>query len=106
VGKQNKTMACFSDTSYANWSYQILVTLNNASGSTPVSLGCYSAMNLSEQLYQFYKAFQSIGEPRETLEQNCFVQLTDSQQWKTLNSAIELALTPAPEPEPEPEPEV
>lgn len=87
-------MACFSDISYANWSYQILITINNASESTPVSLGCYSAMNSSEQLYQFYKAFQAIGAPRETLDQNCFVQLTDAGQMNALNDAIAAALTP------------
>lgn len=87
-------MSCFSDTPFANWSYQILITLNNASESTPVSIGCYSAMNDSEKMYQFYKAFQSIGAERETLDQNCFVQLTDAQQWNALNEAIAFALTP------------
>lgn len=87
-------MACFSDLPYANWSYQILITINEASDSTPVSLGCFSAMNSSEQLYQFYKAFQAIGVQRDVLDQNCFVQLTDAQQASALNDAIAAALTP------------
>jgi hypothetical protein len=87
-------MACFSDTPYTNWGYQILITLNNASESTPVSLGCYSQMNDSGKLYQFYKAFQSIGVERESISQNCFEQLTDAQQWNALNEAIASALTP------------
>jgi hypothetical protein len=87
-------MSCFSDTPFANWSYQFLITLNNASESTPVSIGCYSEMNDSGKLYQFYKAFQSIGTERESLSQNCFEQLTDAQQWNALNEAIASALTP------------
>lgn len=87
-------MACFSDTNYANWSYQFLITINEASDSTPVSLGCFSEMNKSEQLYQFYKAFQAIGAERETLDQNCFVQLTDVGQMTALNDAISAALNP------------
>ena len=92
-------MACFSDTPYANWSYQLLITLNNVSESTPVALGCYSAMNSSEQMYQFYLAFRNIAARGELLSQNCFVQLTEAQQWEALNDAIELAFTPAPPPE-------
>jgi hypothetical protein len=97
-------MACFSDTPYANWSYQLLITLNNAvvEGEGPVSLGCYAAMNSSEQAYQFYKVLNQLANNAEFLTQNCFVQLTDAQQWEALNDAIADALAPTPEPEPEP----
>jgi hypothetical protein len=87
-------MACFSDTNYANWSYQILITLNNVSESTPISLGCFSVMNPVEQMYQFYLAFRNIADRGELLSQNCFMSLTDAKQWEALNAAIELAFTP------------
>jgi len=95
-------MACFTDTPYANWSYNLLITLNNVvvEGEGPVSLGCYSAMNSSEQMYQFYKVLNEIAGTEEFLTQNCYVQLTDAQQWDALNDAIALAFTP-PEPPPE-----
>lgn len=89
-------MACFSDTPYANWSYQLLITLNNVSENTPVALGCYAAMNSSEQMYQFYLAFRKIAEEAE-IPLNCFVQLTDAQQWDALNDAIAAAFAPPPE---------
>jgi hypothetical protein len=89
-------MACFSDTPYANWSYQLLITLNNAvvEGEGPVSLGCYAAMNSSEQAYQFYKVLNQLINSEDYLTQNCFVQLTDAQQWGALNDALESFLTP------------
>ena len=98
-------MACFSDTPYANWSYQLLVTLNNAvvEGEGAISLGCYSEMNSSGQMYQFYKVLNQIAGNSEYLSQSCYEQLTDAQQWDSLNNAIALAFTP-PEPPPE-EPE-
>jgi uncharacterized protein (DUF1778 family) len=84
-------MACFSDLPYANWSYQLLITLNNAvvEGEGPVSLGCYAAMNSSEQAYQFYKVLNQLMRTAQSiLTQNCFVQLTDAQQWGALNDAL------------------
>jgi hypothetical protein len=93
-------MACFTDTPYANWSYNLLITLNNAivEGEGPVTLGCYAAMNPAEQMYQFYKALKQLSGQSEFFTQNCFVQLTEPQQWDALNIALTEALTP-PEPD-------
>lgn len=53
-------------------------------------------MNSSEQMYQFYLAFRKIAEEAE-IPLNCFVQLTDAQQWDALNDAIAAAFAPPPE---------
>lgn len=88
-------MACFTDTPYANWSYQLLLTLNSfVPDSTPVSLGCFAASNSSEQIYQFYKVLHQIAGTEEYLTQNCFVQLTEPQQWGQLNDVLALLFAP------------
>ena len=87
-------MACFNDIPYNDWTYPILVTIATAAGIEPVSFGCYDRMTSANRLYQFYAAFNAIGAPRESITENCFVQLTDSFQMQYLNDAIEAALTP------------
>jgi hypothetical protein len=83
-------MACFTDLPYSDWSYQFLISLYNQYSETlsdPVSIGCYSEMNQSEKMYQFYEAFKLIIGSTDYLSQNCFVQLTEPQQWDALDSA-------------------
>ena len=88
-------MACFTDLPYANWSYQLLLTLNSfVPDAEPVSLGCFSASNTSDQLYQFYKVLHQIVGTEEYLTQNCFVQLTEPQQWDQLNDVFALLFPP------------
>ena len=90
-------MACFTDTPPANWTYNILLTMASfVEGYTPVTLGCYAAMNSSEQLYQFYQVLKELDGDETYLSQNCFVQLTEPQQWEELNQVIEDFLTPPP----------
>jgi hypothetical protein len=61
-------------------------------------------MNISEQIYQFYKVLNGIAGNEEILSQNCFVQLSEPQQWGELNSSVNNAFATEPEPvEPEPE---
>jgi hypothetical protein len=92
-------MACFTDAPYANWSYQLLLTLSNSIAPLDpplVSIGCYSQMNQSEQLYQFYRVLSLISNDTDFLYQNCFVQLTDAQQWDALNDAVAAVFAPPP----------
>lgn len=99
-------MACFTDTPYANWTYNILLTIASKvgeSGVSVVSLGCYSEMNSSEQLYQFYDVLNQYADNENYLSQNCFVQLTEPQQWDQLNDVIDEVLTPPEPPPPPPE---
>lgn len=81
-------MACFTDLSYADRSYQFVLTLANAAGITPVGLGCYSAMNDSGKLYQFYISLATIAELESTVTQNCFEQLTEDAQMNLTNEAL------------------
>jgi hypothetical protein len=88
-------MACFTDTPPANWTYNILLTISGlVSGYTPVTLGCYSAMNSSEQAYQFYQALNEYLGNTGYITQQCFVQLTEPQQWEQLNDIIAEVLAP------------
>jgi len=81
-------MACFTDLSYADRSYQFVLTLANAAGITPVGLGCYSAMNDSGKLYQFYISLATIAGLESTVTQNCFEQLTEDAQMNLTNEAL------------------
>ena len=92
-GKENK-MACFTDLSYADRSYQFVRTLATAAGITPVGLGCYSEMSNAGKLYQFYIALATLGSAESTLSQNCFEQLTEDAQWNLVNDQLAAALTP------------
>ena len=88
-------MACFTDTPPANWTYNILRTLASfVEGYSPITLGCYAQMNSSEQAYQFYQVLKELDGAETYLSQNCFVQLTEPQQWDQINQAIENFLTP------------
>jgi hypothetical protein len=87
-------MACFNDTPYNSWPYQILRTVAAAADIEPVGFGCFDAMPDVNRLYQFYAAFNAIGAPRETITENCFVQMTEDMQMQYLNGAIAGALTP------------
>jgi len=62
--------------------------------SQPVSLGCFAASNSSAQLYQFYDVLHKIVGTEEYLTQNCFVQLTEPQQWDQLNDVLALLFPP------------
>ena len=81
-------MACFTDLSYADRSYQFVLTLANAAGITPVSLGCYSEMNASGKLYQFYIALADIAGTESPVTQNCFEQLTEDAQMNLVNDVL------------------
>ena len=81
-------MACFTDLSYADRSYQFVITLANAAGITPVGLGCYSAMNNSGKLYQFYIALADIAGTESPVTQNCFEQLTEDAQMNLVNDVL------------------
>ena len=87
-------MACFTDIPYRDRTYPFLVTIATAAGLTPVSFGCYDAMNDAHRLYQFYVAFATIGGVQAQMTENCFVQLTESDQYNHVNEAIAAALTP------------
>jgi hypothetical protein len=87
-------MACFTDLSYADRSYQFVKTLATAASITPVSLGCYSEMNSSGKLYQFYIAFAKIAGIASPVTQNCFEQQTEDAQMNLVNEAIASAFTP------------
>ena len=81
-------MACFTDLSYADRSYQFVRTLANAAGITPVSLGCYSEMSDAGKLYQFYIALADIAGYESPVTQNCFEQLTEDAQLNLVNEAL------------------
>lgn len=87
-------MACFTDLPYRDRTYPFLTTIATAAGIEPVSFGCYDAMNDSHRLYQFYIAFATIGNVEEPVTENCFVQLTEPEQYNQVNEALEAALTP------------
>jgi hypothetical protein len=87
-------MACFTDLSYADRSYQFVRTLSTAAGITPVSLGCYSEMNASGKLYQFYIALADIAGVESPVTQNCFEQLTEDAQWNLTNEVLADAFAP------------
>ena len=87
-------MACFTDLSYADRPYQFVRTLASAAEITPVSLGCFSEMNDSGKLYQFYIALATIGSIESPLSQNCFEQLTEDAQWNLTNEALAAAFAP------------
>jgi len=56
-------------------------------------------MNPSEQTYQFYKVLSEIAGNEEFLSQNCFVQLTEPQQWEQFNTVIGNVFTLPEQPE-------
>lgn len=87
-------MACFTDLSYADRSYQFVLTLSSAAGITPVSLGCYSEMNDSGKLYQFYITLATIAGVESPVTQNCFEQLTEDAQMNLVNEVLASAFTP------------
>ena len=87
-------MACFTDLRYPDRSYQFVRTLSTAVGITPVSLGCYSEMNTSGKLYQFYIALADIAGVESPVTQNCFEQLTEDAQMNLTNEALASAFTP------------
>lgn len=87
-------MACFTDLSYADRSYQFVLTLANAAGITPVGLGCYSAMNNSGKLYQFYIALATIAGVASPVTQNCFEQQTEDAQMNLVNEVLASAFAP------------
>lgn len=88
-------MACFTDTPPANWSYNLLLSLSEfVEGYTPITLGCYSTLNSSEQMYQFYEVLKNIEGAESYLSQNCFVQLTEPQQWEQINDVIPFLFPP------------
>lgn len=85
-------MACFTDLSYADRSYQFVLTLANAAGISPVGLGCYSAMNNSGKLYQFYITLATISGVASPVTQNCFEQKTEDAQMNLVNEVLASAL--------------
>lgn len=87
-------MACFTDLSYADRSYQFVLTLANAAGITPVSLGCYSEMSDAGKLYQFYISLATIAGVESPVTQNCFEQLTEDAQLNLVNEVLASAFTP------------
>jgi len=87
-------MACFTDLRYADRSYQLVITLANADGITPVGLECYSAMNDSGKLYQFYISLATIAGVESPVTQNCFEQLTEDAQMNLTNEALASAFAP------------
>ena len=87
-------MACFTDLSYADRSYQFVLTLANAAGISPVGLGCYSAMNNSGKLYQFYIALATIAGVASPVTQNCFEQQTEDAQMNLVNEVLASAFAP------------
>ena len=87
-------MACFTDLSYADRSYQFVLTLANAAGISPVGLGCYSAMNSSGKLYQFYIALATIAGVASPVTQNCFEQQTEDAQMNLVNEVLSSAFAP------------
>ncbi len=87
-------MACFTDLSYADRSYQFVITLANAAGITPVGLGCYSAMNNSGKLYQFYISLATIAGVASPVTQNCFEQQTEDAQMNLVNEVLASAFAP------------
>jgi len=87
-------MACFTDLSYADRSYQFVRTLSTAAGITPVSLGCYSEMNDAGKLYQFYIALAEYAGVASPVTQNCFEQLTEDAQLNLVNEALASAFAP------------
>jgi hypothetical protein len=89
-------MACFTDIPYRDRTYPFLVTIATAAELTPVSFGCYDAMNDAHRLYQFYIAFATLGGIEEPMTENCFVQITEADQYNHVNEALAAALTPAP----------
>jgi hypothetical protein len=89
-------MACFTDIPYRDRTYPFLLTISGIAGITPVSFGCYDAMNDAHRLYQFYIALATIGGVVEPMTENCFVQITESDQYNHVNAALAAALTPAP----------
>lgn len=87
-------MACFTDLSYADRSYQFVLTLANAAGIDPVGLGCYSEMNDAGKLYQFYISLATIAGYESTVTQNCFEQQTEDSQLNLVNEALASAFAP------------
>ncbi len=90
-------MACFTDLPYADWSYEILRTIANAvpeGGGVLISRGCYSELNDSGKLYQFYINLAILAGVENPKTQNCFEQSTEATQWDLVNTVLEDYLTP------------